>query len=116
MKGRELESRVRSYYHRIRQTSRLEIIVDRISITHLARNLADVVNRVAYRGERFTVVRGGRPVVELVPPAQGRRLGDLPTILSRTPPLGKEEAERMGADLEEARARLGSTEGDPWAS
>jgi antitoxin (DNA-binding transcriptional repressor) of toxin-antitoxin stability system len=93
----------------------LEILVDRISITHLARNLADVVNRVAYRGERFTVIRGGRPVVELVPPAQGRRLGDLSAILTRLPPLGKEEAENMGADLDEARAGLGSAEGDPWA-
>jgi prevent-host-death family protein len=90
--------------------------LDRISITHLARNLADVVNRVAYRGERFTVVRGGRPVVELVPPAQGRRLGDLPAILAHLPPLGEEEAERMGADLDEARGGLGSAEGDPWAS
>jgi prevent-host-death family protein len=95
---------------------RLEILVDRISITHLARNLADVVNRVAYRGERFTVVRGGRPVVELVPPAQGRRLGDLPAILAHLPPLGEEEAEHMGADLDKARAGLGRAEGDPWAS
>lgn len=90
--------------------------MDHISITHLARNLADVVNRVAYRGERFTVVRGGRPVVELVPPAQGRCLGDLPTILAHLPPLGEEEAERMGADLDKARVSLGSAEGDPWAS
>ena len=89
--------------------------MDRITITHLARNLADVVNRVAYRGERFTVVRGGRPVVELVPPAQGRRLGDLPAVLAHLPPLGEEEAERMGTELDEARAGLGSVEGDPWA-
>lgn len=90
--------------------------MDPISITHLARNLADVVNRVAYRGERFTVVRGGRPVVELVPPAQGRRLGDLPAILAQLPSLGEEEAERMSADLDKARAGLGSAERDPWAS
>jgi len=90
--------------------------MERITITHLARNLADVVSRVAYRGERFTVVRGNRPVVELVPPAQGRRLGDLPRIFENLPPLGGAEAERMGADLDEARAGLGTPSEDPWAS
>lgn len=90
--------------------------MERITITHLARNLADVVSRVAYRGERFTVVRGNRPVVELVPPAQGRRLGDLPRILGHVPPLGEAEAERMRADLDAARAELGKASTDPWAS
>lgn len=90
--------------------------MDRITITHLARNLADIVNRVAYRGERFTVVRGSRPVVELTPPPLGRRLGDLPGILGDLPPLGPEEAERLGRDVDQARAALGQAAGDPWAS
>jgi antitoxin (DNA-binding transcriptional repressor) of toxin-antitoxin stability system len=89
--------------------------MDRITITHLARNLADIVNRVAYRGERFTVLRGNRPVVELAPPPRGRRLGDLPAILSDLPPLGPDEAGRMGADIDDARRTLGAV-GDPWGS
>jgi antitoxin (DNA-binding transcriptional repressor) of toxin-antitoxin stability system len=90
--------------------------LDRISITHLARNLADIVNRVAYRGERFTVLRGSRPVVELAPPPRGRRLGDLPALLADLPRLGPEEAGRMEKDIEEARHALGTASGDPWAS
>lgn len=88
-----------------------------ISITHLARNLADIVNRVAYRGERFTVVRGGRSVVELVPPPRPRRLGDLPEICGGLPPLGAAEAERMGRELGDALGGLTPpAEDDGWGS
>lgn len=90
--------------------------MDKITVTHLARNLADIVNRVAYRGERFTVLRGNRPVVELAPPPRGRRLGDLPALLADLPGLGPDEAERMGRDIDEARGLLGPGAGDPWAS
>ena len=87
-----------------------------ITITHLARNLADFVNRVAYRGERFTVVRGNRPVAELVPAPRGRRLGDLPRVFADLPGLGAVEAEALGADLDAARSESGRPEGDPWGS
>lgn len=87
-----------------------------VTITHLARNLADLVNRVAYRGERFTVVRGNRAVAELVPAPRGRRFGDLPAILADLPPLGAAEATALEADLDAARAGLGRPEGDPWGS
>ncbi|HSW31377.1 MAG TPA: type II toxin-antitoxin system Phd/YefM family antitoxin [Longimicrobiales bacterium] len=90
--------------------------MSQISITHLARNLADLVNRVAYRGERFTVVRGNRPVAELIPAPRGRRLGELPAILADLPGLGPVEAEALGSDLDAARAESGRAERDPWAS
>lgn len=87
-----------------------------ISITHLARNLADIVNRVAYRGERFTVVRGRRPVAEVVPAPRGRRLADLPGILAELPHLSSEDIEHFGDDVDDARKALGREETDPWAS
>jgi antitoxin (DNA-binding transcriptional repressor) of toxin-antitoxin stability system len=90
--------------------------MSRITITHLARNLADIVNRVSYRGERFVVLRGNRPVVELVPPPQPRRLGDLPGILSGLPKLGPEEATRMGRELTAAREALEDAGEGPWGS
>ncbi|MEQ8331404.1 MAG: type II toxin-antitoxin system Phd/YefM family antitoxin [Longimicrobiales bacterium] len=90
--------------------------MNRITITHLARNLADIVNRVLYRGDRFLVTRGSRPVVELVPPPRARRLADLPGILADLPALGPEEATRMGREIDEARANLGPAPGDPWDS
>jgi prevent-host-death family protein len=87
-----------------------------VTITHLARNLADLVNRVAYRGERFTVVRGNRPVAELIPAPRGRRLGELEALLAALPSLGAAEAEALGADLEAARAEMGGPGRDPWGS
>lgn len=88
----------------------------RITITHLARNLADIVNRVSYRGERFVILRGNRPVVELVPPPQPRRLGDLPGILSALPGFGPEEAARLGSEMDAARTALGGSGEGPWDS
>lgn len=88
----------------------------KISITYLARNLADVVNRVAYQGARFTVLRGRQPVAEVVPVPRGRRLAALPRILASLPRLAEGDAERLGEELEEARRALGGPAGDPWAS
>ena len=87
-----------------------------ISITHLARNLADIVNRVAYRGERFTILRGNRPVAEVVPPPRGRSLSELPEILANLPRLSPDEAADLGRDMDKARRQLGTEERDPWAS
>jgi prevent-host-death family protein len=87
-----------------------------ITITRLARNLADLVSRVAYRGERFTVVRGNRPVAELIPAPRGRRLGELGALLADLPGLGPAEADALGADLDAARREMGGPGSDPWGS
>jgi prevent-host-death family protein len=39
----------------------------RISATELARNLGDILGRIRYRGESFTVERNGTPVARLTP-------------------------------------------------
>ena len=58
-----------------------------ITATELSKNLSDVLNRVRYRGERFTVARNGEPVAVLGPasPPAGitlrelaAQIGDLP--------------------------------------
>jgi prevent-host-death family protein len=38
-----------------------------ITATELSKNLSDVLNRVRYRGERFTVARNGEPIAVLGP-------------------------------------------------
>lgn len=87
------------------------------SVTDVARNFADYINRVAFRGERFTLTRSGRPVAELAPVPAGRRLGDLPALLASLPSLGQDEAEAFSADLARARESLSGAElRDPWAS
>lgn len=87
------------------------------SVTDVSRNFADYINRVAYRGERFVLFRGGKPVAELSPVATGTRLGDLSALLRSLPRLGEAEADALADDLDRARTEL--TEHppeDPWGS
>ena len=88
-----------------------------ISVTEAVRNFADFINRVAYRGEHFVLVRGGRPVARLVPVPQAGRLGDLPDLMANVPSLGAQEAEGLSRDMEEASKELPPLpEGDSWES
>lgn len=86
-----------------------------VTVTDAQRNFADYINRVAYRGERFVLLRGGRPVAELSPVPSGRRLGDLPTLLAGLPRLGADEAAAMERELDETRCDL-QPPVDPWES
>jgi antitoxin (DNA-binding transcriptional repressor) of toxin-antitoxin stability system len=87
------------------------------SVTEIARHFADYINRVAYRGERFVLVRGSKPVAELGPLPAGRRLAELPGLLGSLPRLSETEAKEFTADLASAKATLDAVEvRDPWAS
>jgi prevent-host-death family protein len=87
------------------------------SVTDALRNFSDYVNRVAYQGERFVLVRGGKPVAELVPVTTGVRLGDLLELLASLPRLSDDEAKVFAEDVDRARCELDRSElGDPWGS
>jgi antitoxin (DNA-binding transcriptional repressor) of toxin-antitoxin stability system len=87
------------------------------SVTEVARNFADYINRVAYGGERFVLMRGGKAVAELVPVPSGRPLRELPELLASLPHLAEEEAESFEKDLAAARAELVQIPvRDPWES
>lgn len=88
-----------------------------LSVTEAARHLAEYVNRVAYRGESFVLVRGKQPVAELRPLPVGRRLGELPALLASLPHLAAGDATQFAEDLGSARDELGRLEvSDPWQS
>lgn len=87
------------------------------SVTEVARNFAAYINRVAFRGERFVLMRGDKPVAELRPIPTGKALGDLPGLLASLPRLSAEDAETSSTDLAHARADLSRTvPRDPWPS
>ena len=87
------------------------------SVTEVARNLAEYVNRVAYRGERFTFTRGGKAVAELNPVRRGVPVREIPGILAALPRLTPAEAEAFGRDIDAAREELRTLElRDPWES
>lgn len=85
-------------------------------VTDVARNFAEYINRVAFGGERFTLLRGNQPVAELGPVPVGRRLSDLPALLESLPRLDPDEAERFGRELDRAREEVGPAPADPWTS
>ena len=88
-----------------------------VSVTDAHRNFSDYVNRVAYRGERFVLIRGGRPVAELAPVPHGLRLAELGAVLESLPRLTADEAASFAEDLAASRAELEATDlGDPWES
>ena len=85
------------------------------SVTEIARHFAEYINRVAYRRERFVLLRGNKPVAELGPAPAGRRLGELPGLLDSLPRLSEAEAREFAEDLAEARAVMPEVEvRDPW--
>jgi antitoxin (DNA-binding transcriptional repressor) of toxin-antitoxin stability system len=87
------------------------------SVTDVARNFAEYINRVAFRGERFVLMRGKRAVAELRPVPSGKRLRELPELLASLPRLSEGEAADLSADLDHARADLSRAPvRDPWAS
>lgn len=87
------------------------------SVTEVARNFAEYVNRVAYRGEQFTLMRGGKPMAQLIPVARGVRVEDLPALFASLPRLTLEEAETFARDIDAGRPLASDDDfRDPWAS
>ena len=87
------------------------------TVTEVARNFADHINRVAFRGERFTLMRGNKPVAELQPVPAGGRLGELQGILAALPRLSEQEACELARDLDAAATELDRRPlHDPWES
>ena len=63
-----------------------------ISSTEAVRNFSELLNNIKYRGDRYTVIRGGKPAASLVPVepiGSGATLADLRKIVPAFPRLDK---------------------------
>ncbi|HJX47539.1 MAG TPA: hypothetical protein VJ375_06825 [Gaiellaceae bacterium] len=88
-----------------------------VTVTEIARHFADYLNRVAYRRESFTLVRGKKPLAELRPLPAGKRLSELPALFASLPRLSSSEATDFADDLSSAQAELAHAEvRDAWQS
>ena len=75
-----------------------------INATDAVRAFSEVLNSVKYRGDHFTIVRGGKPAAAIVPvdaATAGRTLGELRRLVKDLPSLG-EDSERFALDIENA--------------
>jgi prevent-host-death family protein len=73
-----------------------------IKATEAARAFSEIINSVKYKGESYTIIRGGKPVAAIVPiktATTGRTLKDLRTIMNALPKLGK-DSEMFLKDVE----------------
>ncbi len=90
----------------------------RLTVTETARNFSEILSRVRFKGERFVLLRGGKPVAELGPTdaALPVRLGELSEILNALPHLEPGDAEQFARDLESGIEAIGTTPPAPWGS
>jgi len=76
-----------------------------VSATEAVRKFSEILNSVHYRGESYTIIRGGKPVASISPVEtlpKRKFLRDLRELVKDLPRLGK-EADRFGKDLKEIR-------------
>ena len=88
-----------------------------LTVTETVRHFSEYINRIIYKQESFTLVKGKKPVAELKPILSGRILAELPNIMSSLPSLSKSEADDFSKDI--IKARQSQQEiilRDPWDS
>lgn len=90
----------------------------RISATEVVRKFSEILNSVKYKGEHYTVIRGGKPIASICPieiPLKEKSLGELKELLKSIPELG-DEAGKFGEDLKEILKHQPSLPGkNKWA-
>jgi len=76
------------------------------TVSEVARNFSEYLDRVVGCGERFLVMREGKPVAELRSAGpQGLKLRDLPDLLASLPRLAPEDVSAFESDLVARRHR-----------
>jgi len=72
-----------------------------VSATEAVRKFSEILNSIRYRGESYTIVRGGKPIASISPVETSSRkklLGELREMTKDIPHLGA-EVDRFGRDL-----------------
>ena len=89
----------------------------RISATRAVRDFSDVLNTIKFKGARYIIERGGKPVASMTPIDEEKdlkTLGELKSILKDLPRLN-EEIDSFVADLDGIRQHQPAiTMGDLW--
>jgi prevent-host-death family protein len=75
-----------------------------IPVTQARAELADLINRVVYGGERVVVTRHGKPLVALVSAADLERLQQLPDADSDTDAAGDADEEQVISSVSSVRS------------
>ena len=89
--------------------------MEEINVTQAARNLSELLNRVAYQGASFELTRGGRRIARLVPPGPPKevKVSDLNALFDRLPRLDPDDVDAFERDIDASDSALGADR-DPW--
>jgi antitoxin (DNA-binding transcriptional repressor) of toxin-antitoxin stability system len=66
-----------------------------VTATEAVRKFSDLLNTIKFKGDQYTIIRGGKPVAVLGPAefrVHERTLGELNGLLKKIPKLGEEAA------------------------
>jgi len=72
-----------------------------VSATEVVRKFSEILNSIKYRGDHYTIIRGGKPVASISPVEthlKERTLSELRGLIKKLPHLG-DEAERFEEDI-----------------
>ena len=93
-------------------------MVKTITATDAVRRFSDLLNTIKFKGARYTILRGGRPVATLGPASvhsHSMTLGEFKELLTKLPHLGEEAAD-FEEDLNRiARKQPALPKGRSWA-
>jgi antitoxin (DNA-binding transcriptional repressor) of toxin-antitoxin stability system len=89
-----------------------------ITVTDAVRNFSELLNGIRFRGERYTILKGGKPTATIGPVAASvreRKLSDLKNIVYRLPRL-EDDGEIFAQDIARSTAAQPPIgEENPWA-
>ena len=88
-----------------------------ISSTEAVRNFSELLNNIKYRGDRYTVIRGGKPAASLVPCEPSRidaTLADLRTIMRTLPHLDSSDTAFEADVMAAAHSQPSMPEAQTW--
>lgn len=74
-----------------------------ISATDTVRRFSEILNSIKYRGDRYTILRSGKPVASILPAEatlKEKTLEELIALLNKIPKMGN-EVEKFKNDLKE---------------
>ncbi len=74
-----------------------------VSATDAVRRFSEILNSIKYRGNNYTIVRGGKPVASICSVEEVRKertLSELKDLIKKLPRLG-EEIEKFEMDIKE---------------
>jgi len=93
-------------------------MIQTITVTDAVRNFSELLNGIRYRGERYIILKGGKPAATIGPAVgsvKERKLSDLKEIMLNLPRL-EEDGDAFARDIMQAIAvQPPVSEGNTWA-